>query len=122
MGDRDHAIKALKHLRTIQSAESGRATIEQHRQNAIEEVEALVAELEKSTQVETSDESVETLDDWDGDEEWEDKLEAAREKASISPSEGTLTTKRINGREYYHLQWREGEKVKSRYVATVDPA
>jgi len=122
MGDRDHAIEALKHLRTIQSAESGGATIEQHRQNAIEEVEALVAELEKSTQVETSDESVETLDDWDGDEEWEDKLEAAREKASISPSEGTLTTKRINGREYYYLQWREGEKVKSRYVATVDPA
>jgi len=122
MSDRDHAIEALEHLRTIQPPERGESTIEQHRQDAIEHVEALVAELEKSTQVETSDDSVQTPDDWDDDEEWEEKLEAAREKAAISASKGTLTTKTINGREYYYLQWREGEKVKSQYVAPVDPA
>jgi len=122
MSDRDHAIEALEHLRTIQPPESGESTIEQHRQKAIEHVEALVAELEKSTQAEISDDSVETPDGWDDDEEWEDKLEAAREKATISASKGTLTTKTINGREYYYLQWREGEKVKSQYVAPVDPA
>ncbi|WP_262181504.1 hypothetical protein [Haloarcula laminariae] len=121
MDDRDHAIEALEHLRTMESAESGGSTIEQHRQNAIEHVEALVAELEKSTQVETSEESVEIPDNWDDDEEWESKLEEAREKASISSSKGTLTTKTINGREYYYLQWREGEKVRSQYIAPVDP-
>lgn len=83
---------------------------------------ALVEELEKSTQAETSNDSVETPDGWDDDNKWEDKLEAAREKAAISASKGTLTTKTINGREYYYLQWREGEKVKSQYVAPVDPA
>jgi len=122
MSERDHAIQALEHLRKIQPPESGESTVEQHRQDAIEHVEVLVAELEKLTQVETSDDSVETPDGWGDDEEWEDKLETAREKAAISESKGTLTTKTINGREYYYLQWREGEKVKSQYVAPVDPA
>ena len=122
MSDRDHAIEALERLRTIRPPESGGSTIEQHRQDAIEHVEALIAELEKSTQVEMVDDSVQTPDNWDDDEEWEDKLEAAREKAAIAASKGTLTTKSINGREYYYLQWREGEKVKSQYVAPVDPA
>lgn len=35
---------------------------------------------------------------------------------------GTLTTKTIDEREYYYLQWREGEKVKSQYVAPVSPS
>jgi len=122
MGDRDHAIEALEHLRTIQPAESGESAIEQHRRDAIEHVEALVEKLDQSTQAETADDSVETPDDWDNDEEWKDKLEAAREKAAISASKATLTTKTINGRGYYYLQWREGEKVKSQYVAPVDPA
>lgn len=122
MSDRDHAIEALEHLRTIEPPESSESTIEQHRRDAIEHVEALMAELEKSTQVETSGDSVKTPNDWNDDEEWEDALEAARQKAAISPSKGTLTTKTINGREYYYLQWREGEKVKSQYVAPVDPA
>jgi hypothetical protein len=122
MGDRDHVIEALEHLHTIQAPESGKSSIKQHRQDAIEHVEALVAELEKTTQVEMSDALAETPDNWDDDEVWKDKIEAAREKAALSPSKGTLTTKTINGREYYYLQWREGEKVKSQYVAPVDPA
>jgi hypothetical protein len=32
-----------------------------------------------------------------------------------------VTTKTIDEREYYYLQWREGEKVKSQYVAPVSP-
>ncbi|MBX0288611.1 hypothetical protein [Haloarcula salinisoli] len=122
MGDRDHAIEALEHLRAIQAAESDKSVIKQHRRDAIQHVETLVAELERSTREESSAEAVERPDDWDDDEEWEDKLESAREKAGISASKGTLTTKTINGREYYYLQWRDGDKVKSQYVAPVDPA
>jgi len=122
MSDRDHAVAALEHLHAMESAESGASAAEQHRRDAIEHVEALVAELEQSTREETAADSVETPDDWDDDEEWKDKLETAREKAAIAASKGTVTTKTINGREYYYLQWREGEKVKSQYVAPVDPA
>ncbi len=122
MSNRDHAIQALEHLRAIEPPESSESTIEQHRRDATEHVEALVTELEKSTQGETSDDSVKIPNDWDDDEEWEDALESARQKAAISPSKGTLTTKTINRREYYYLQWREGKKVKSQYVAPVDPA
>jgi len=56
------------------------------------------------------------------DEEWTDALDEAYEKAEIARSSGTITTKTINGRDYYYLQWRDGEKVKSQYVAPVDPA
>jgi hypothetical protein len=59
---------------------------------------------------------------WDDDEEWQDALEEAFEKADIRRSKGTLTTKTIDGRDYYYLQWREGDKVKSEYVAPVTPA
>ncbi|EMA18794.1 hypothetical protein C442_14170 [Haloarcula amylolytica JCM 13557] len=30
--------------------------------------------------------------------------------------------KTIDDREYYYLQWREGEQVKSQYVAPVGPS
>lgn len=60
-------------------------------------------------------------DDW-GDDEWDDALEDAYDKADIPSSKGTLTTKTIDGRDYYYLQWREGDKVKSQYVAPVVPA
>jgi hypothetical protein len=59
--------------------------------------------------------------DWD-DEEWDDALEDAYDKADIPNSKGTLTTKTIDGRDYYYLQWREGDQVKSQYVAPVVPA
>lgn len=59
--------------------------------------------------------------DWD-DEEWDDALEDAYDKAEIPSSKGTLTTKTIDGRDYYYLQWREGDQVKSQYVAPVVPA
>lgn len=60
-------------------------------------------------------------DDWD-DEKWDDAIEEAYAKADIPSSKGTLTTKTIDGRDYYYLQWREGDDVKSQYVAPVVPA
>jgi hypothetical protein len=62
-----------------------------------------------------------TPDEWDEDE-WEEVLEDAREEADLAPSKGTLTTKTIDGRDYYYLQWREGDKITSQYVAPVTPA
>lgn len=67
--------------------------------------------------------TVDPPEEWDDDaDEWEDALEDAFEKAEIPRSKGTLTTKTIDGRDYYYLQWREGDKVKSQYVAPVSPA
>jgi hypothetical protein len=60
-------------------------------------------------------------EEWEG-EEWEDALEDAFEKADIRRSKGTLTAKSIDGRDYYYLQWREGETVSSQYVGPVTPA
>ncbi len=62
------------------------------------------------------------LEEWDDEEEWRDALEDAWEKADIPRGKGTLTTKTIDGRDYYYLQWREGETVTSQYVAPVSPA
>lgn len=55
-------------------------------------------------------------------EEWDDELEGAREKADLPETKGALTTKTIGDREYYYLQWREGDKIRSQYVAPVTPA
>jgi hypothetical protein len=37
------------------------------------------------------------------------------------PSKATITIKEINDNRYYYWQWREGEKVKSKYKAPVNP-
>jgi hypothetical protein len=57
----------------------------------------------------------------DDEDDWDDKVDEAFEQAEILRSKGTVTTKTIDEREYYYLQWREGEKVKSQYVAPVSP-
>lgn len=62
-----------------------------------------------------------TPEDWD-DDEWEEAVDEAREEADLPASKGTLTTKTIDDRDYYYLQWREGSKIKSQYVAPVTPA
>jgi hypothetical protein len=36
------------------------------------------------------------------------------------PSKATITIKTINGNRYYYWQWREGEKIKSKYKGPVD--
>jgi len=58
----------------------------------------------------------------DQEDEWNDRLEEAYEEADLPRSKGTLTKKEIDDRKYYYLQWREGEKVRSQYVAPVSPA
>ena len=37
------------------------------------------------------------------------------------PSKATITTKEINDNRYYYWQWREGDKIKSKYKEPVDP-
>ncbi|MDL5363806.1 hypothetical protein [Halalkalicoccus sp. NIPERK01] len=36
------------------------------------------------------------------------------------PSKATITIKEINNNRYYYWQWREGDKVKSKYKAPVN--
>ena len=37
------------------------------------------------------------------------------------PSKATITIKEINDNRYYYWQWREGDKVKSKYKGPVNP-
>lgn len=60
-------------------------------------------------------------DDWDEDE-WESALDDARDEAELPPSKGTVTVNEIDGRGYYYLKWRDGDQVKSQYIAPVSPA
>jgi len=57
-----------------------------------------------------------TPDGWECDE-WDEQL-----KDSNAPPRATLTTKTIDDREYYYYQWRDGDKIKSEYVAPVNPS
>ncbi len=66
--------------------------------------------------------TVNALNEWEDDDEWQDALEDAFSKAEIPRSKGSLVTKTIDDRDYYYLQWREGDSVKSQYVAPVSPA
>jgi len=55
-------------------------------------------------------------DEWDADE-WRAVVEDAD-----APPKATLTTKTIDGRDYFYYQWREGDSIESEYVAPVIPA
>jgi len=79
------------------------------------------AEAQRELEAQADQSTTETPDEWD-DDEWEDAVDDARDEADIPASKGTLTTKTIDGRDYYYLQWREGSKIKSQYVAPVTPA
>ncbi|WP_142860709.1 hypothetical protein [Salinigranum halophilum] len=37
------------------------------------------------------------------------------------PAKATITIKRINDNRYYYWQWREGDKVRSKYKGPVTP-
>lgn len=54
-------------------------------------------------------------------EEWRDCLAEARDEGDVPPGKGTLTVKTIEGNDYYYLQWRDGEQIRSKYVAPVSP-
>ena len=55
-------------------------------------------------------------DEW-GDDAWATALEE-----TDAPPKATLTTKEIDGRKYFYYQWRDGSKIKSEYVAPVNPS
>ena len=38
------------------------------------------------------------------------------------PSKATITIKEINDNHYYYWQWRDGDKVRSKYKGPVNPA
>ncbi|MDS0280026.1 hypothetical protein NDI85_19765 [Halomicroarcula sp. S1AR25-4] len=116
MDDADRATEALRALGRINPDEYD-DRVQQVHDDAVAAVDALVALLEASDE----DPDVEAPDEWD-DDEWDEAVEVAREKAGVPAGTGTLTTKAIDGREYYYLQWREGESVTSQYVGPVEPA
>lgn len=69
------------------------------------------------------DQSVTPPDEWTGTEqEWETAVNEARDKADAPRGRPTLTVKTIDDQDYYYLQWRDGESIKSQYVTPVDPA
>lgn len=119
MRDRTHATQARENLDRIDvDGDEELATL---RADAVAAIETLIEALETSDGETTARTEPSVPDSWD-DAEWEAKVDAAREKAGLGGFKGTLTTKNINGHDYYYLQWREGETVKSQYVAPVDPA
>jgi len=61
-------------------------------------------------------------EEWsDLEDEWNQKMQDAIEKAESIPAKPSLTTKEIDGTGYYYLQWRSGESVQTQYVAPVEP-
>jgi len=119
MSDRSHAEQARDRLRRIETGDD--AELEALRAAAVDRVDALLARLEATPDDEPDSDRTDVPESWD-DSEWADRLAEAREKAALSGSKGTVTTKTIDGRDYYYLQWREGDDVKSQYIAPVDPA
>lgn len=62
-------------------------------------------------------------EEWeDREEEWKQKMQAAKEEASDQWGRPSLSRKEIDGREYYYLQWRNEGSVETQYVAPVEPA
>ncbi|MHC3381872.1 hypothetical protein [Haloarcula sp. H-GB5] len=121
MPDRPHAKTALEELRAIDH-DSLPAEVTETYERALEDVGTLYADLKAAAETDDQPEKQpDTPKDWDEDD-WEDQLAEAREKAEISRTTGALTTKTIDGRGYYYLQWRDGDTITSQYVGLVDPA
>ena len=54
-------------------------------------------------------------------EEKEEVKERPEDLPDDVPSKATITVKEINDNRYYYWQWREGEKIKSKYKGPVNP-
>lgn len=94
-----------------QDAETLRDIAEFAAQLATYREDLAVAELEDDA----VDEDDLPPDEWDQDD-WKQALSEAD-----APGRATLTVKTINDNDYYYLQWREGDAIKSEYVAPVSP-
>ncbi len=55
-------------------------------------------------------------------EGWTDPEWEATTEDVDAPEKASLTVKTINDNDYLYYQWREGDSVKSEYVAPVDPS
>lgn len=54
--------------------------------------------------------------------EEEDKVEErSKDLPDDVPSKATITIKKINDNRYYYWQWREGDRIKSKYKGPVNP-
>ncbi len=52
----------------------------------------------------------------------EDQVEERpKELPDNVPSKATITIKEINDNRYYYWQWRDGEKIRSKYKGPVNP-
>lgn len=94
-----------------QSPETLEAIAEYAERLAAEKRVAVRDELQSEEAV-----SDEPPEEWDAGE-WE----AATSDAD-APAKATVTVKEIDGREYYYYQWRDGSKIKSEYIAPVNPS
>ena len=54
-------------------------------------------------------------------EENEELEELPEDLPDEVPSKATITIKEINDNRYYYWQWREGDKIKSKYKGPVNP-
>lgn len=119
MSNEEYAHQSLSALERIDAD-----ALDQDARDAYEDAVAAVDELAATLGASETDDAVavEAPEEWADDEEWDEKIDEAYEAAEIARSKGTLTVKTIDEREYYYLQWREGEKVRSQYVAPVSPA
>ena len=54
----------------------------------------------------------------EGDNQIEEQLEDLPDDV---PSKATITVKEINDNRYYYWQWRDGEKIKSKYKGPANP-
>lgn len=78
-------------------------------------VEYQEAQLQRELEQSAVDEDELPSERWTQDE-WEQTINDVD-----VPGKATLTVKTINDNDYYYYQWREGDKIKSGYVAPVSP-
>ncbi|ELY35540.1 hypothetical protein [Natronorubrum tibetense] len=57
----------------------------------------------------------------EGETDQDEVEERADDFPDDVPSKATITIKNINDNRYYYWQWREGDKIKSKYKGPVNP-
>ena len=55
------------------------------------------------------------------DAEEDESEERLEDLPNDVPSKATITIKEINDNRYYYWQWRDGEKIRSKYKGPVNP-
>jgi len=115
MSDRDQVVDAITAIELIDGTH-----VEEDRAAALSALCDLKTAIEEDVEERVHEESISVPDDWE-EHEWEEAIEDARKNVDTPVSRGTITEKTINGHDYFYLQWREGDGVKSQYIAPVSP-